>query len=169
MKQVQLHIGDVSVALALALAPGSALKSLADSCARSIGEVHNALSRLRAARLMVPDARKVEREPLLRFIRWGVPYAFPPSIGPMTRGIATARLVPAAGEPEEAEFVWPDPTGVTRGQAFAPPYPRAPRIVSVNPELRQVLSLLDLVRVGGVREQEAAADEIGRRISPRAT
>jgi hypothetical protein len=169
MKQIQLHIGDISVGLALALAPQITLKGLADSCARSIGEVHNALNRLRAARLLVPDVRMVEREPLLRFIRWGVPHAFPPSIGPITRGIATARLVAAeeAGmpEPAEAEFVWPDPAGRTQGQAFAPPYPRAPRILSVNPELRRLLSVLDLVRVGGVREQEVAVEEIGRRLA----
>jgi hypothetical protein len=167
MKQIQLHIGDIAVALALASSPQAKLQELATGSARSIGEVHNALKRLSLARLLRPDTRQVEREPLLRFIQWGVPHSFPPTVGPLTRGVATARLggVDGAGhEPPEAEFVWPDPEGVSRGQAFAPPYPRAPRLVSANPELRALLSLLDLVRVGGAREQSAAVEEIGRRL-----
>lgn len=167
MKQIQLRIGDIGVALALASSPQAKLKELAASTARSLGEVHNALRRLSAARLVRPEGRQVEREPLMRFIRWGVPHAFPPTIGPMTRGVATARLggIEEAQEPAEAEFVWPDPAGTSRGQAFAPPYPRAPRLVSANPELRSLLSLLDLVRVGGAREQAAAVEEIGHRLS----
>jgi hypothetical protein len=164
---VQLHIGDLAVVLAVALQPAAPLKVLAETTARSLGEVHNALSRLRAARLVAPGVRSVVREPLIRFIRWGVPHAFPPSIGPVTRGIATACLAeggPDAEEPLESEYVWPDPNGTSRGQAFAPPYPRAVRLVSVNPELRGLLALLDLVRVGGAREQEAAVEEIGRRL-----
>jgi hypothetical protein len=171
VKQVQLRIGDVGVALELALDGGLKLQALAERTSRSIGEVHNAISRLGAARLLRPDSREVEREPLLRFIRWGVPHAFPPSVGPVTRGVATAALGLAQtgtpGEPEETEFVWPDPSGVSRGQAFAPPYPRAPRLVATNPELRSLLALLDLVRVGGTREQTAAVDEIARRITKR--
>lgn len=155
------------MALELALEPALRLASLAERTARSIGEVHNAVKRLTAARLIRPGSREVENEPLLRFIRWGVPHAFPPSIGPLTRGVATARMssVNEAPEPDEAEFVWPDPAGPTRGQAFAPPYPRATRLIALNPPLRSMLAILDLIRVGGLREQSAAVDEIGRRLS----
>jgi hypothetical protein len=174
MKSTQLHIGDVSVALSLATQPGCTLNILAGATARSLGEVHNAEKRLRAGKLLRPDSRSVAIEPLLRFIRWGVPHAYPPTIGGMTRGFATA-IVPesstptdpaGSSEPEESEFVWPHSSGPTRGQAFAPPYPAAPKLVEKNPGLRAMLQLLDLIRAGGVREQEAAIAELERRLRP---
>jgi hypothetical protein len=167
MKQQNLHLGDVAVGLALGIEPSPKLKLLSDRSGRSIGEVHNALARLRAARLLKPDGRMLEREPFLRFLRWGVPHAFPATIGPLTVGIATARIPNASDltEPGEAEFVWPTATGVTRGQALSPPYRTAPAVLTRSPQLRTLLSLLDLVRVGGTREQAAAIDEIARRIS----
>ena len=168
MKQIQLHIGDICVAFGMALSPSAPLKRLAELCCRSIGEVHNAERRLRAGRLLKPSSREVEREPLMRFVRWGVPHAFPATVGPLSRGIATACLptAPGAVDPPEAEFVWPDPLGRTRGQALAPPYRGAPRLSAQSPELKGLVSLLDLVRVGGTREQAAAVDEIGRRMIP---
>jgi hypothetical protein len=169
MKQDRLSIGDVAMALAMASEPAVSLKRLAELTCRSLGEVHNAERRLRAARLLRPDSRAVEREPLLRFIQWGVPHAYPATIGGMAVGIATAQLSASAnGEPAESEFVWPAADGATRGQALAPPYPRAPQLVAVNPRLRQLLSLVDLVRVGGARDQAAAIAEIDRIAFPAA-
>ena len=162
MKQERLSIGDVGMALAMALEPLAPLKRLSEFTCRSIGEVHNAERRLRAARLLRPDSRSVEREPLLRFIQWGVPHAYPPTLGAMAVGVATAQLLSMNGEPAEAEFVWPTASGTTRGQAFAPPYPRASRLVDANPQLRRLLSLVDLVRIGGARDQVAAIAEIER-------
>jgi hypothetical protein len=150
------------MALALALEPAAPLKHLSKVSCRSIGEVHNAERRLRAARLLRPDSRTVEREPLLRFIHWGVPHAYPPALGAMAIGVATAQLHPIDGEPAEAEFVWPDAGGRTRGQSFAPPYPRAPQLVTANPRLRSLLALVDLIRIGGARDQAAAIAEIER-------
>lgn len=160
MRQEKTSIGDVALALAMALEPEAPFKRLADLSCRSIGEVHNAERRLRAARLLRPDRRIVEREPLLRFIQWGVPHAYPPAIGGIAIGVATAQDVDSDGEPAGAEFVWPTVGGKTRGQAFAPPYPRAPELVSVNPRLRRLLSLVDLVRIGGARDQAAALSRI---------
>ena len=181
MKHTRLCIGDIAVALELALHPEAHLKYLADRTRRSLGEIHNAEKRLRAARLLRPGGRAVERGALLQFIRWGVTYAFPATTGAVTRGVATAQLTSAPQavpeelatlatlatpkEPAESEFVWPFAEGVTRGQAFVPPYPKAPALAVSNPGLRALLNLLDLVRVGGAREQAAAVDEIEYRIS----
>jgi hypothetical protein len=163
MKQERLSLGDVSLALALADEPSASLKRLAELTCRSLGEVHNAERRLRASRLLRPDSRSVEREPFLRFIQWGVPHAYPPTIGGMATGVATALLNPPSdGEPTESEFVWPAAYGETRGQALAPAYPRAPQLATVNPRLRHLLSLVDLIRVGGTRDQAAAIAEIER-------
>ena len=92
-KQKSLHPGDVVVALQLAITPEATLVSIAEHAKRSLGEAHNATKRLHSAGLLVPDSRGIEREPLLHFIRWGVPFAFPPEVGGTTVGVATAVVI----------------------------------------------------------------------------
>src|SRR3990172_3332809 len=110
MKQQTLRPGDVVVALQVALSPEATLTAIAELSGRSLGEVHNAITRLRSAGLMDPERRKVEREPLMQFVRWGVPYAFPPAIGGATVGVATATLNTVVdgsmAAPASVEFVW---------------------------------------------------------------
>ena len=163
-RQKNLHPGDVVVALQLALTPGVALSDLADLAKRSIGEVHNALARLRTSGLVDPEARRIEREPLIQFIRWGVPYAFPPMTGGTTVGIATAVILngPEAGEPAQSEFVWPTSAGTSRGESLVPLHPRVPELAEQNPRLRSLLALVDLIRIGGTRERAAAVAELER-------
>ena len=166
MRQQSLHPGDVVVALQLALHHERPLSEVAEGSARSIGEVHNAISRLRSARLVDPDTRRVEREPLLQFIRWGVAYAFPPAIGGPTVGVATASLDGSpsgtSGVPAQVEFVWPSAAGSSRGAALAPLHPRVPELAEHNPRLYALLAAVDLIRVGGARERTAASAHLAR-------
>ncbi|MDP3774359.1 MAG: hypothetical protein Q8Q85_08840, partial [Gemmatimonadales bacterium] len=59
LKQPSLRPGDVAVALELAVRPGQGLVPLATAVGISLGEAHNAVRRLRAARLVRPDERHV--------------------------------------------------------------------------------------------------------------
>ncbi|MEG3936481.1 hypothetical protein QT990_35470 [Microcoleus sp. T3_B1] len=61
-------------------------------------------------------------------------------------------------------YVWPDPQGVVRGQAIAPLYRSVPQAASNDPKLYALLSLIDAIRVGRVREQRLAASELEKRI-----
>ncbi len=61
-------------------------------------------------------------------------------------------------------YVWPDPQGVVRGQAIAPLYRSVPQAASNDPEFYALLSLIDALRVGRVREQRLAASEHEKRI-----
>lgn len=162
--QQSLRPGDLVVALQLSLTPDAPLAAVAADSYRSIGEVHNAVRRLRGARLVDPSTRRVEREPLLQFIRSGVPFSFPATVGSGTVGVATAVHVGPAGsaEPASAEFVWPRSSGQSRGQSLVPLHPRVSELAETNRDLRALLSLVDLVRVGGVRERAAAVAELER-------
>ena len=164
--QLSMRPGDVVVALQVAVTPGAPLIELAEASKRSIGEVHNSLGRLRTARLVAPEGRSVELEPLLQFIKWGVPVAYPAITGGTTIGIATAIIVGNPGfiEPTVCEFVWPFAHGTSRGESLTPLHPRVPEVAAGNPRLRILLSLVDLIRVGGVREQTAATAELERRL-----
>lgn len=164
IKQKTLRPGDIVVALQLALTPETPLVNLAESTKRSVGEVHNAIARLRTSGLVDPEARRIEREPLVQFIRWGVPYAFPPAMGGTTVGIATAVILngPEATEPAHSEFVWPALGGTSRGESLVPLHPRVPELAKQNPRLRALLALVDLIRIGGTRERAAAVAELER-------
>ena len=166
MRQQSLHPGDVVVALQLALRHERPLSEVAAGSARSIGEVHNAIARLRSAGLVDPDTRLVEREPLLQFIRWGVAYSFPPTIGGSTVGVATAsldgNLGGTDGVPAQVEFVWPSSAGTSRGAALVPLHPRVPELAEHNPRLYVLLAAVDLIRVGGARERAAASAHLAR-------
>lgn len=166
MKIVVLRPGDIAVALQLATSAGDTLAKTAKAVGRSIGEVHNAIIRLTAARLADPDTRLIYRDPLLRFIEWGVPHAFPATIGGPAVGVPTSwdavpRGVNAAetddGQATRIRYVWPSVGGAARGLALYPLYPITPAIVDANRPLWAALALVDAVRTGGAREAGAAA------------
>jgi hypothetical protein len=164
MKQPNLHAGDIVVALQIAITPGVQLSGLAVSTRRSIGEVHNALGRLRLSGLVDPNIRKIDRAPLLQFIRWGIPFAFPAVTGGTTVGVATATLFIGhpGDEPAKCEFVWPAAYGRSRGESLLPLHSRVPEIAAHNAPLRTLLSLVDVARIGGARERTAALAELER-------
>jgi hypothetical protein len=165
MRQIALRPADVAVALELALRPEQGLVPLATAVGLSLGEVHNAVRRLRRARLVRPDARHVVAAALADFLVHGVPYAFPGELGPVVRGVPTAH----AGPPLAAVFrgdpvVWPSADGSVRGESLVPLYPAAPRLAGRVPDLYELLTLVDAVRVGRARERTRAAALLRERV-----
>jgi hypothetical protein len=61
-------------------------------------------------------------------------------------------------------YIWPDPEGIVRGQAIAPLYRSVPQAAKNDPKLYALLSLIDAIRVGRVREQRLAIGELEKRI-----
>jgi hypothetical protein len=177
MKSIQLRPSDVVIGVQLALTPMATIATLSGAVGRSAGDVSNAVHRLRTARLVHSAERRVFVAPLLAFIRWGVPFAFPVTIGGVGAGIPTARFPADAefeGGADNADivtgYVWPLATGRARGQILLPLVPSAPVIAAQNPQLRTALSLIDLVRIGAAREQDVACEALermlGRSITP---
>src|SRR3954447_15596372 len=144
---------------------------LAHDLFMSPSEVHAALRRARAARLVHgPElGDRPNTKALEEFLIHGVKYAFIPEKGAMTRGIPTA----FAAEPlshqmtqEEPVPVWPFAEGSKRGYAFLPLYKKAPQAALKDPELYQLLALVDAIRDGSARERELATRELSTRIRP---
>ncbi|MEG4169339.1 hypothetical protein QUA11_17475 [Microcoleus sp. S13_D1] len=144
--------------------------SLAQSLGMSASEVHAALERSEAAGLYYGSERKILKQAVLEFLVHGLRYVFYAQPGPLSRGLPTAhsaeplksKLV-ASPSPSEV-YVWPDPQGVVRGQAIAPLYRSVPQAASNDPKLYALLSLIDAIRVGRVREQRLAASELEKRL-----
>jgi hypothetical protein len=142
---------------------------LAVELAMSPSEVHSAIKRALRADLafkkgdkIFPSIRNVEE-----FIVSGVRYAFVPDLGELTRGMPTAYAAPPLKKSivsgKEPPPVWPDDKGKVRGVSFSPLYKSAPRASRNDPELYELLSLLDSIRLGRARERNMAIREIKKR------
>ncbi len=157
---------DIAVALQLALTPGSTYAALAAATGISQGEVHNAVRRLRGARLVLTAATQVHSPALLEFLGSGVPYAFPAEAGAKSRGVPTSHSAGVlGGEFSTAEpLVWPSVEGRVRGASVVPLYEGAAATAARNPALYELLALVDAVRLGRARERTRAKQLLRERI-----
>ncbi|WP_411282205.1 hypothetical protein [Gemmatimonas sp.] len=157
---------DIAVALQLLLTPDATYAALSVATGLSQGEVHNAVRRLRGARLVLAHAQRVHGAAVLEFLGSGIAYAFPAEAGAESRGVPTAH---SAGE-LAAEFgvsdplVWPSIEGAVRGASVVPLYAAAPATAVRNPALYELLALVDAVRVGRARERTRAKQLLRERI-----
>jgi hypothetical protein len=166
LRPLRLRPHDVAVALELVRAPAPSYPVLAARTALSVGESHNSVRRLAAARLVEPDSRSVNKRALMEFLVQGVPYAFPAQLGPATAGVPTAHAGPLTGGAvrDAAMIVWPVPSGPERGASLAPLCPGAPTFVEENPVLYRWLTLVDALRVMDPRERGAVERVLRREL-----
>ena len=96
----------------------------------------------------------------------GVRYVFPATIGALARGVPTAHAGPPLREiiAAESPYVWPWDSGGATGPAVEPLHPRAPLLQASFPAAYELLTLVDAIRVGRVRERQLAAREIRARL-----
>ncbi len=159
---------DVFVALKLvALAPASpSFEQLGASLGISASSAFRAVERATAAGLLSKE-RAPHREALREFLLYGVRYAFYVKPGELTRGLPTAHAAPPLARlitPGRDIPVWPDPEGTTRGYAVTPLHKEAPRAAKRDPELYELLALVDALRIGRARERSLAQGELTRRL-----
>jgi hypothetical protein len=142
---------------------------LANDLFMSPSEVHASIRRARAARLIHgpelgdrPDIKALEE-----FLVHGVKYAFPPERGGITRGLPTG----SAAEPLNREItqedpvpVWPFAEGSKRGYAFSPLHKGVPQAALKDPDLYQLLALVDALRDGRARERNLAQRKLTSRL-----
>jgi len=144
------------------------IASLAKSIFLSPSETHAAIKRLGKASLFDPVHECPKIDAMEEFIIHGVKYMFPAELGPDTRGMPTAhsalpmsKLVVSKGSDV---IVWPYEKGKKRGLSITPLYRTAPMAAEKDAGLYEYLSLIDSLRIGRVREQSFAKDELIKRI-----
>lgn len=138
--------------------------------ALSSSEVHAALKRLAASRLIANDLQ--EGRPLLEsveeFFVHGVKYAFPAKRGEVTRGMLTSYAAPPLNREispgSDLPPVWPFPEGKDRGVTLEPLYKTVPIAASRDPFLYEILALLDALRDGRAREKRLAEKQLISRL-----
>lgn len=161
MKPVDTVIAAKLVSVAIS---GIPYADLAEALKISIAEAHAATKRLVQAKLFKDTGRQVpypKRQALLEFWVHGLKYVYPAELGAPVRGIPTsigaAPLNQEFATPDGGVPIWPSPEGTLRGPALKPIHPRALSAIS-DERVYELLSLIDALREGRVREQKLAAD-----------
>ncbi|RMG59643.1 MAG: hypothetical protein D6722_21960 [Bacteroidetes bacterium] len=140
---------------------------IAEALHISQSEVAEGLHRSLQARLVDASKRKVFRASLLEFLVHGLKYVFPAQPGALTRGIPTAHSAPPLQQrivSGDEAYVWPCSRGTLRGQAIPPLYPKVSEAIADDPDLYELLTLLDAIRVGRAREYKLAVSILTERI-----
>lgn len=143
---------------------------LAVDLGMSPSEVHAAIKRALAAGLAIAEGNKIV--PYIRnlqeFIIHGLRFVFIAERGTMTRGLPTSYAAPplnhifwSDGEPPP---VWADAEGEVRGLAFSPLYASVPAAAKADPQLYELLALVDAIRGGRARERAVAIQELTQRL-----
>jgi len=170
-RKKQLKPQDVLILLKLISSKGSAKRNLdlAIELGISPAEICHGLERLKASKLIDPTKKKPMKRSLLEFLKYGLKYVFPAELGSLERGIPTAhaeesiakKIMTSKGE---LSYVWPSQEGKIRGIGLMPLYDSVPEAVKNDPTLHKLLSLIDVLRVGNIREVKFAEHELEKEI-----
>jgi len=163
---------DVVVALKLCAYPHlrPAMSIIANDLSLSPSEVHGAIVRLRASRLLYgPNSKdRPNISALEEFLVHGLKYVFPAVHGEVTRGIPTSYaaepLKSGVSMSNDLPPVWPWHEGTTRGVTLEPLYKSVPQAALRDPNLYQFLALVDAIRDGRARERKIAERELVHRL-----
>ncbi len=138
------------------------LADMANSMRISISEISESLNRSRIAGLIDYSKKKVNRQNLMEFLEHGVRYVFPQELGSMVRGIPTAHSHQLMKKKfiSDIDYVWPDQNGKIVGLKIEPFYPKQIEAVHDDKTYYKLLSLVDVIRVGKVREIKYAVSEL---------
>lgn len=141
-------------------------KDLAQSLYISPSEISESLERSHYAGLIGHDKRRVNKLNLMDFLIHGMRYVFPAQPGILTRGIPTAHSHPYMKTliHSNQPYVWPSPDGKEMGQAIEPFYPNQIKAAMSDQHLYKLLALLDVIRVGRVREINFAENDLKKAI-----
>ena len=162
---------DVLVLLKIIAKSGEAWTQpeLASELFLSQSMVSRALKTADSMNLYSPSRRRVNAKPLEDALVYGARYFLAPKRGGEVRGMRTAWAAPplsneiATAEPLPP--VWPDPMGDSRGLLLEPLHPNVPKAARLDPNLYELLALLDVLRVGGARERNLAVKALHERLS----
>lgn len=140
---------------------------IASAIGISPSEVSEALNRCKIAKLIDSKKRRVNINSFTEFLVFGLKYVFPTEPGAIVKGIPTAHSASPIKEHISSGsdvYVWSSAKGTHRGQAIEPLYKTLPQIVQEDKFFYELLTIVDTIRVGRVRETQIAIDELNKRL-----
>lgn len=143
------------------------LVPLSNAMKISISEISESLNRSRLAHLVDYNKKQVNRQNLLEFLEHGVHYVFPQQPGAIVRGVPTAHSHPLMKKMfiSEVDYVWPDNKGSKMGMMIEPLYPKQTEAIKEDPLFYELLALVDVIRVGKVREVKFAVSGLKKTLN----
>jgi DNA-binding transcriptional ArsR family regulator len=140
--------------------------TLALDLGMSQSEVTQSLNRSKYAGLIDATRKKVNRLAFNEFVLHGLSYVFPQQPGPLVRGVLTAHSAEPLNKiiTSNEKYVWPYAKGLERGQSIQPLFNTVVEAALKDHKLYELLTLVDALRVGKVREKELAKKELAVRI-----
>ena len=137
-------------------------QDLARSLCISGAEVNASLNRSKLAGLIDYNRKRVNKQALYEFLEHGIQYVFPIHPGALSKGIPTAHSHPFIKDQivSESVFVWPDINGTEIGQTIEPLFNTQIKAIKEDSALYEVLSLIEILRVGKTREKNIALQQL---------
>ena len=111
--------------------------------------------------------RKVNINSFCEFLIYGIKYVFPTEPGAVVKGIPTAHSASPIKEHISSGkdvYVWAYAKGTHRGQAIEPLYKTITQLVQNYRLFYELLTIVDTIRVGRVREIKIAIEELNKRL-----
>jgi hypothetical protein len=144
------------------------VRSLAEDLHMPSASVHRSLERLGATPAYDAGRRRVGVSGCTELFEHALRFIAPVVRGGETRGLATAWAVPPLSQHlasvDELPPVWPDPLGELRGLEVQPLHPAVVPLARTNPEMYELLALVDALRVGDARTRGLAGELLRERI-----
>lgn len=136
-------------------------RELSEEIFISIGEISEAIKRLKYSKIVSSynDSLKINRQSLLEFILYGVPYVFPAKKEGKVRGVPTSYSAHPLSKDiiqNDDIIVWAHKEGTVIGFAVEPLYDNAPLAAKKDDRLYVLLALIDAIRLGGGRSYKIA-------------
>lgn len=159
---------DVAILLKIIALEGQSwhLSKLSSTLFISLSEISESLNRSQFASLIDYNKKNINRQNLFEFLEHGVRYVFPQQPGSLVRGIPTghSHFFMKKKFMSEMNYVWPDQKGEVMGLMIEPFYPKQVEAIKEDQLFYKLLALVDVIRVGRVREVKFAINELKKEI-----
>ena len=146
---------------------------VARSCGLADAALLASLDRAERAHLYSSGRRRVNYLSLKEFVLVAVRYVFAteeePAGARRRRGVPTAWSSPPLSRQirSAGAVVWPDPRGDVLGtRVIQPLAPQAVEVARRDPEMHELLALVDAIRAGRARERALAGQDLAQRLAP---
>lgn len=143
---------------------------LAGSISMSVSETHAATERCKKAGILGTPRGKltVVRKRFFELLTLAVPQVFYAVRGQIGPGVPTSvYAAPLVGKFPSNEdslipLVWLHAGGTVKGESLLPIYPTVPKAVQHDNPLYELLSLVDVIRTGNIKERKLAIDLVDK-------
>jgi len=137
-------------------------QDLAAELCISKSEISESLNRSRYARLLDFSKQKVNSAAFLEFLAHGIRYVYPAVIKGRQKGFLTAFSAAPLNKRivSKTAIIWASENGTAFGESIEPIYPAVVRAIQKDKVLYELMSLIEAIRIGRVREIEFAKNEL---------